>query len=396
MLVRKTQENPFTPQVAEILKRIDGLLKKEDIDGAQLEVKKAKGAHPKNMYVHAYYERLQLLMADRERKKEADEAHKKREAEERKQVQAEVGRKTEVEGEVEEEAEKAAAERKKRLEEEVKRKLGAEAARRAKKTVEQQSAQKPVPVYLTPEQPTSQSHEDELQEYTKALFMAWERGLPRPDSVLGLNKLRSSLHVTREEHNDLETSAQRESYIRAFKNLWVSKNLSTKGASTITALHRTFGITPGKFDGLDLTLLQEIRIPKTRPQLVVIDDDASLLEAMAALLRDQGFDACPFTTSDEAFRFLQHTTPDLILADINLESSTMGGFAFFQKLQEFPRLSRLPFIFVSGLTDEVVMRTGKSLGADDYITKPFAGETLLSIIRGKLRRYSELKNLRAN
>jgi CheY-like chemotaxis protein len=367
-------ENPFTPQTAEILKRIDTLLKKEDIDGAQAEVRLAKEVDPKNMYVHAYYERVQLLVDDRKRRKDADEAHHERRDEGNTDLRVEVA--ATVRAELKEAAESAAADRKKRLETEVRRKLEAESARKAVGSVP--------------------AHAAELMEYNKALFKAWELGVPGSETAARLEGLRSSLHITSEEHDSLAESVQRESYICAFKNLWMSASAAADGPSTITGLHRTFGITPGRFDGLDLTLLQEIRIPKTRPQLVVIDDDAHMLESIGSLLADQGFDVRPFITSDEAYRFLLHTTPDLILADINLESSTMGGFAFFQKLQEIPRLACLPFIFVSGLTDEVVMRTGKSLGADDYITKPFIGETLISIIRGKLRRYSELRSFRAN
>lgn len=373
MTVRKTPENPFNPQTAEILKRIDALLKKEDVDGARAEVQRAKAVDPKNMYVHAYYERVQLLIHDRTRKTEADEVHEK---DEKMSPRAQSAIEPTVSEELKVAAEKAVAERKRRLEAEVQRKLEAETLRK--------------PAAAGP------AHSAELLEYNKALFEAWELGIPGPELAARLKELRLSLHITPEEHEDLETSVQRESYIRAFKKLWMSTGTASDGVSTITNLHRTYGIVPGKFDGLDLTLLQEIRIPKTRPQLVVIDDDAQMLEVIEVLLRDQGFDVRPFITSDEAFRFLLHSTPDLILADINLESSTMGGFAFFQKLQEIPRLASLPFIFVSGLTDEVVIRTGKSLGADDYITKPFVSETLISIIRGKLRRYSELRSFRAN
>lgn len=383
MSLRKSHGDLFSPEVADILKRIDGLLKKEDVDGAEAEVKRAKKADPKNMYVHAYYERVQILLDERKQKELAELAHRKNDAD-RLNMVPEDGKKEEGEGTRRlKEAERIAAEmRKKRLEDEVSRKIDAEAAKRSEKDSTKSTS--------------SVSHAAELEEYNRALFNAWASGVPDSESDARLKQLRLSLHISTEEHRELETSAQRESYIRAFKNLWASTSNAADGASTITALHRRFGITPGKFDGLDLTLLQDIRMPKTRPQLVVIDDDAPMLESMAALLRDQGFDVRPFTTSDDAYRFLLQTTPDLILADINLESSTMGGFAFFQRLQEIPRLACLPFIFVSGLTDEVVMRTGKSLGADDYITKPFVGETLISIIRGKLRRYTELRSIRAN
>ncbi|MEX0736340.1 MAG: response regulator, partial [Bacteroidota bacterium] len=77
--------------------------------------------------------------------------------------------------------------------------------------------------------------------------------------------------------------------------------------------------------------------------------------------------------------------------DINLETSTMGGFTFYEKVRELDHLHDVPFIFLSGLTDEVLIRAGKELGVDDYITKPFSDETLIATIKGKLKRFKHLK-----
>jgi DNA-binding response OmpR family regulator len=51
----------------------------------------------------------------------------------------------------------------------------------------------------------------------------------------------------------------------------------------------------------------------------------------------------------------------------------------------------VPFIFLTGLTDEVLVRTGKELGVDDYLTKPIAEQTLIATIKGKLKRFKRLK-----
>ena len=86
-------------------------------------------------------------------------------------------------------------------------------------------------------------------------------------------------------------------------------------------------------------------------------------------------------------------TPDIILCDINLETSTMGGFTFFEKVQEIDHLKKVPFIFLSGLNDDVIIRTGKEMGADDYLTKPIKGQNLLAALRGKLKRFEQLREI---
>lgn len=372
MIPPKTPSIPFSSQIRDVLKKVDTLLKKGELDGAEAEIRLAKEAEPKNMYVHAYVERIQLLMEERKRNMEAEEVSRK----------AEEEAKTKFE-----------AERKLRLAEEIKRKLEAEHARKtipvSKRTAAQPSGTGSV------QRGETRPHSEELADYCTAVSQAWQNGIPGREETAKLQKLAGILHVTPEEHAAFEKSARREAYIRAFKAVWSSRE-AAQGPSTITALHKKFGISSMESGDIDLELLSRARQPRTRPHLVVIDDDENLLAAMSDMLCDRGFDVKPFTTSDDAYRFLLHSTPDLILADINLETSTMGGFAFFEKLQQIPRLAVVPFIFVSGLTDEVVIRAGKELGADDYITKPFVGETLTSVIKGKLRRYSELASAQKN
>jgi DNA-binding response OmpR family regulator len=85
-------------------------------------------------------------------------------------------------------------------------------------------------------------------------------------------------------------------------------------------------------------------------------------------------------------------TPDLIICDINLKTSTMNGFVLYEKVQAHKNLQNIPFIFLTGLMDEKLAWTGKELGADDYLLKPVSRNTLLSTLHGKLKRFRQLRN----
>ncbi|MGH2569041.1 MAG: response regulator, partial [Bacteroidota bacterium] len=63
-----------------------------------------------------------------------------------------------------------------------------------------------------------------------------------------------------------------------------------------------------------------------------------------------------------------------------------------EKIRELDHLQEVPFIFLSGLSDEVLVRTGKEMGIDDYITKPFSEESLIATIKGKIKRYRQIKS----
>ncbi len=141
-------------------------------------------------------------------------------------------------------------------------------------------------------------------------------------------------------------------------------------------------------------VLSEVRTSQQRQSIMVIDDDERLLEVLAEILASEGFIVNAYATTDDAYREIQMNKPDLILSDINLETSTMGGFSFYEKIQEMSELQDIPFLFLSGLTDEALIRAGKEMGVDDYITKPFSEKSLIAAIRGRLRRFGQLRRLR--
>jgi CheY-like chemotaxis protein len=230
-----------------------------------------------------------------------------------------------------------------------------------------------------------------LERYRLVLSSVWADGTVSEEETSTLMQLRESLSISSEEHARLEKEVQRETYVEAFKNAWHSGTITPENASVLAELRLRFRISDEEHLAVESKTLQEIQPVKNRPTLLIVDDDERLLKVVSKSLNDAGFITTPVTTSDEAYAYLKQSSPDLILCDVNLETSTMGGFAFYEKVRAFDRLRDTPFIFLSGLTDEALVRTGKELGADDYLSKPVSEETLVATIRGKLRRYHELK-----
>jgi CheY-like chemotaxis protein len=121
--------------------------------------------------------------------------------------------------------------------------------------------------------------------------------------------------------------------------------------------------------------------------VVLVDDDELLLMALVELLEDNKYRTKSFTKSEHALEYVEGHKPDLVLCDVNLQGSSFGGFTLFEKMTKIGHLHNVPFIFMSGIVDQAVIRAGKELGADDYLTKPVEPDMLLSVVKGKLRKY---------
>ncbi len=130
---------------------------------------------------------------------------------------------------------------------------------------------------------------------------------------------------------------------------------------------------------------------KGKASIVLVDDDELLLMALVELFEDNKYRTNSFTKAEDALEYVKGHRPDLVLCDVNLMNSSFGGFTLFEKMAKLGHLHNVPFIFMSGLVDEAIIRAGKELGADDYLTKPFEPEMLLSVVKGKLRKYKMIE-----
>lgn len=152
--------------------------------------------------------------------------------------------------------------------------------------------------------------------------------------------------------------------------------------------HQFPSVPPPFPDALEAVAPSESDLsPKIFPLIMLVDDDARILNEMKSLLQDNGYIVTSFLRAEDALEYFRDRTPDLVICDVHLETSGFGGFALHEKMREFDHLQNVPFIFLSGLRDTAIILTGKQVGADDYLTKPIDPDALLAVVKGKLKRF---------
>jgi two-component system phosphate regulon response regulator PhoB len=130
---------------------------------------------------------------------------------------------------------------------------------------------------------------------------------------------------------------------------------------------------------------------KTRAKILVVDDHPDLLDVLEMNLSREGFEVETAQTGSKALDYLSQDMVDLILLDVMLEDTT--GIKLAGKLKKDPRTASIPIIMLTAKDTETDMVVGLSVGADDYITKPFSTQVLLARIEALLRRvYPEEKD----
>jgi len=128
-----------------------------------------------------------------------------------------------------------------------------------------------------------------------------------------------------------------------------------------------------------------------RPKILVLDDEPDVRNLLSRILKEENYQVSEADTAENALKSIEESTPDLVIADINLPG--MSGLDFFKLVKE--NHPQLPFIFLSGLTDEFDKVLGLELGAEDYITKPFGVRELKARIKVVLRRLKNKGNTEA-
>lgn len=117
----------------------------------------------------------------------------------------------------------------------------------------------------------------------------------------------------------------------------------------------------------------------SRLRLLVVDDERANLALLTLTLRNEGYEVVACASGAEALEKAALLPPDLALLDILMPE--MDGFQVLHHLKASPRTSRIPVIFLSGMEDLAAKLRGFSLGAVDYITKPFHVEELRARVR---------------
>ena len=416
----------------EILKGVDQLIKAGKLDHAAQELGRAKEIDPNNGYIRAFEERIAFLREEEVRKKGVDAARWQMEEVARKKLDDERRRVDEERKKKEQEIIKriheahgkradaaagkvtiapappvptphppqsapiptptppptngAPADERRKIEEQAKKKFEEEfrkaEANNRKKAAD--GADAPAPPQFSPSEAPAM--------YKRVLLLAWADGALTTEERKQVKDMRAALKISPEDHERLEREAKEESYSKAFELTWTSGLSVHERSSVIAELRTKFQLTPDVYSRIESKVIPVIDpAQQAQPIIYVVDDEDEFLKLIAHVLENAGFQVKAFNTSDEAYKDLQNEMPHLILSDINLETSSAGGFTFYERVRQLEHLLNVPFIFLSGMADEGMIRYGKGLGADDYLTKPFSSEMLLDTVKGKLKRFKPFR-----
>lgn len=117
------------------------------------------------------------------------------------------------------------------------------------------------------------------------------------------------------------------------------------------------------------------------PRVLVVDDEARIVHFVTMNLELEGFQVIDASSGIRALERVRTDLPDLVLLDVMMPE--LDGFETLRLLRE---ISDVPVIMLTVRSDEADIVRGLSLGADDYVTKPFGIRELTSRIRAVLRR----------
>jgi DNA-binding response OmpR family regulator len=118
-------------------------------------------------------------------------------------------------------------------------------------------------------------------------------------------------------------------------------------------------------------------------KILCIEDDRETAALIAEELVDRGYDVSLAHDGRDGLAAILRIMPDLVLSDISMPA--MSGFELLESLIALaPRFSKMPFVFLTALTDRDNELKGRQLGADDYVTKPIDFDLLAIIITARL------------
>lgn len=119
--------------------------------------------------------------------------------------------------------------------------------------------------------------------------------------------------------------------------------------------------------------------------ILVLDDEAEIGDLVEVFLKNEEYTVFKFHNSKSALECISNTHIDLALLDVMLPDT--DGFSVLRKIRE--KNFTFPVIMLTAKVEDTDKITGLSLGADDYITKPFNPIEMVSRVKAQLRRYTQ-------
>ena len=123
-------------------------------------------------------------------------------------------------------------------------------------------------------------------------------------------------------------------------------------------------------------------------KILVLDDEKEIADLVALYLNNEGYEVHKFYDSKDALEYMKNNRVDLALLDVMMPE--ISGFEICRIIRE---KYMFPVIMLTAKVEDVDKIQGLSLGADDYITKPFNPLELVARVKSQLRRYTQLGNM---
>jgi two-component system sensor histidine kinase/response regulator len=122
-------------------------------------------------------------------------------------------------------------------------------------------------------------------------------------------------------------------------------------------------------------------------KILVIEDEAMLRQGVSEILTYEGFEVLEAQNGERGIVAAFQYSPDLILCDIMMP--VMDGYEVLCQLRKNESTKLIPFIFMTALAERSDLRSGMELGSDDYITKPYTRDELLSAVNTQLKKSTD-------
>jgi DNA-binding response OmpR family regulator len=124
-------------------------------------------------------------------------------------------------------------------------------------------------------------------------------------------------------------------------------------------------------------------------KILIIEDEYALRASLRELLEANNYKVFLAEDGLEGVQLAKEVFPDLIICDIMMPR--LNGHGVIEELKKDPKLSSVPFIFLTAKSEITDFRDGMESGADDYITKPFRVASVLKAIETRLQKFETIR-----
>lgn len=123
--------------------------------------------------------------------------------------------------------------------------------------------------------------------------------------------------------------------------------------------------------------------------ILIVEDEKGIRDAINIYLKNQGYNVFEASNGLEGIDVIKNN--DIHLAIVDIMMPVMDGITMVMKIRD---KYDFPIIFLSAKSEDIDKITGLNIGADDYVTKPFASMELIARVNSQIRRYEQILNLK--